>query len=276
MSDLPIDDIPFIYSRSQWKKYIKKDLVFHNDRVADTGTWVENGDEIEVRGMLNPSIKPYELTFDIIYEDKHMLAVHKPSGLVVSGNKHRTLDNAVISYLGIDDDTKIPFIPRSIHRLDSVTSGIVLIAKTYPAMLSLQRMMANKDISKTYLAVVHGNISKSLSINFPIGDKEATTTVILIKYIESEKYGQLSFVKVQIETGRTHQIRIHLNAIGHPIVGDKKYNRSISFQHKGLMLHAWKLEFAHPMVSKELRIHTDIPKRYKKFGISHDDLSRFY
>lgn len=275
MSDLPIDEIPFIFSRSQWKKYVKKGLVLHNGQTSYTGTWVENGDKIEVREALNPSFRPYQLPIEVVYEDKLMMAVAKPSGIVVSGNKHRTLDNAVISYLGIENENH-QFIPRSIHRLDSVTSGLVIIAKSYPAMLSLHRMLANGNISKTYLAIVQGFVPQSLSIRIPISGKKAISRVSLIKHIDSEKYGLLSCVEVKIETGRTHQIRIHLSAIGHPIVGDKNYNLFFSANHRGFMLHAWQLELEYPISNKILRIQSSIPKRYKKFGISLDDLSRYY
>ena len=274
MSDFPVDDIPFVHSKSQLKKLIKAEKVLINDEVAETGTWLNNGAILEIIASEISEGKPYEMALKILYEDEYIIAIDKPSSIITSGNKHRTLENAIYHHC-LKEDDKISFRPRCVHRLDNQTSGIVIAAKSYDAMRSLQAQFLTKNIKKEYLAIIQGRAPDKMTVSFCVGGKRATSYAQKLKVIDSSKYDVLSLVGIKIVEGRTHQIRIHMNGVGHPVVGDKIYNNGPSNVVKGLFLHAWRVQLIHPMTKLVMKINSPLPKRFKKFGISPEDLSQY-
>ena len=267
LSEIPIDHLPLINSKSSLKKHIKKRLVEVNDHAARTGTWIYPNDTITIYVDPAAEKKLYPLNLDVAFEDNYIAVVDQPSGLIVAGNRYRTLENALpFNHNPTDSIDRLSWI-RPVHRLDAVTSGLVITAKTITSLTKLHDQFKNHSIQKYYLALVDGEINDHGVIDIPINGKISETSFRLLNVVKSEKYGSLSFVEITIHTGRTHQIRIHFAEIGHPIVGDNMYNHLSTSNVKGLFLHAHKLEFLHPITQEIIEISSPLPKRFKSFGL---------
>ena len=239
-----IDTIP---SKSGIKKAIKRGLLIIDGKKAETGRWIKPGQKIELIENPQSKPKPYKIDLQIVFEDDHIILINKPAGLVTSGNQFKTAVNAVCHIAKPSEKGDRLLWPKPVHRLDSATSGLLLFAKTTKALLSLNQQFENKTIKKRYRAIVNGKIDKEGSIDLLIEDKTALTRFRRIEFVESLQNQWLSLVDLFPETGRTHQLRIHLSESGHPIVGDKLYGiEGDILKHKGLFLCATQLEFIHP------------------------------
>ncbi len=229
--------------------------------------------EVEALPQEDPHLKAQDIPIDVIYEDEYLLAINKFAGMVVhpgAGVKEGTVANAILNYL--DKVSSIdPSRPGIVHRLDKETSGVLLIAKDDRTHVRLSRLFEKRKVRKDYLALVWGWTEfDSDVIDLPIerhpkhrelfrvgygpNSREAITEYETLKRLEEGK----SLLLVHPITGRTHQIRVHLSHIGHPIVGDKKYGRKSDPSEK-MYLHAWRITFPHPITGKEVRIETDFP-----------------
>jgi len=234
---------------------------------------------IEEEEVQEIDLEPQEMPLDIIYEDSDILVINKEKGIVVhpgNGNPDGTLANAVMakckeSLSGIGGKIR----PGIVHRIDKDTSGLIIIAKNDNAHINLSEQIQNRQVKKTYIALVRGNIKENeATINMPIGrstkdrkkmavtktGKEAITHFKVMK-----KFIGYTLLKVNIETGRTHQIRVHLSEIGYPIIGDEVYsNGKNPFGIKGQMLHAAKLKFKHPKTGKEIEVEAPLPDYFNE------------
>lgn len=231
-------------------------------KIAETGTWINYGQVLELIEDKIPK-KVYELNLDVVYEDEFMAVINKPAGVSVSGNSFKNILNALPFNLEMSSQPDTLTIPTPIHRLDNLTSGLLLIAKTKTAQIELGRGFANKTIQKKYCAIVHGKIHTNQIISSPVDEKEAETSFEIFRVVKSLKYKELSCLKVYPKTGRTHQIRIHLASIGHPILGDKLYGDPESMHNgKGLFLCSSEIKFLHPKTFEPMVFKIDVPAKF--------------
>lgn len=242
---------------------------------------VKDGDVIEVNipEVKETKLEAQDIPVDIIYEDSDIIVVNKPKGLVVhpaNGNPDGTLVNAIMnickdSLSGIGGEKR----PGIVHRLDKDTSGILIVAKNDKAHLQMSEQIKNREVKKIYIALVKGVISENeATINMPIArskkdrkkmavDKDGKEAVTHFKVLK--RYDKYTLLEIKIDTGRTHQIRVHMAEIGHPVVGDEVYsNGKNEFGVRGQMLHAKSLDFCHPITGKKMHLEAEIPEYFKK------------
>lgn len=255
-----------VASRKAMKNAIKKGLVKVNGDIGYTGDYIKGGELIEIFEIKNQKIKPsISIPLDIIYEDDYLAVVDKPCGIVVSGNKRWTLENALEANLKISNKKDALQRPEPVHRLDYPTSGVLLIGKTAQSVMNLNKLFEDRKIKKTYIAVSIGLMKDSDTITSPIDDKTAKTDFKVLQRIASPKYEFLNLTELQPHTGRRHQLRIHLSEIGNPIFGDLKYGKEgLILKGKGLYLHASSLSFIHPFTNELMNIIAPIPKKFLK------------
>lgn len=230
--------------------------------------------QVEELEIFRDILQPYDLYIDILYEDENIVVVDKPAGLVVHpapSVKEPTLVNALIAKTELAPVNDIR--PGIVHRLDKDTSGLMVLAKTFQSYNNLVKQIQERKVCKEYIAVVHGRV-KSGTISLPIGRSPSDRTkmkvlpsgrVAITHYESLEVIGDYSVVKIRIETGRTHQIRVHLAYIGHPVVGDKVYG--IEEKEKLInrqALHSSRLSFLHPITGEPLDFHSPLPKDMKR------------
>ena len=262
-------------SRSKAQKLNNDNLILVNGEHKNNSYIVEDKDVIELienKEYVPSKFKGENIPLDIVYEDEDIVIINKASGMVVhpaSGNYENTLVNALIYRYNLDDTNVRSGI---VHRIDKDTSGLVIVAKNDKTLELLTEMFKNKQIKKTYLAIVDGVINnKSGTINAPItrdvkdrkkmmvgkDGKNSITHFYVLKTFKNNTY-----LSLNLETGRTHQIRVHMAYIGHPITNDKVYGKeNTSF---GQYLHASKLEFIHPITKKEIKVEAELPEEFQE------------
>lgn len=267
-------------SRTMVKKLVEDGNVSVNGKVQKVSYKVQENDEIIVNEpeAKELDIKAEDIPVDVVYEDKDIIVVNKPKGLVVhpaNGNWDGTLVNAIMaickdSLSGIGGEIR----PGIVHRLDKDTSGLLIIAKNDEAHLNMSNQIKDRQVKKIYYALVRGVVPENeATINMPIGrstkdrkkmavtksGKEAITHFKVL-----ERFNKYTLLEVKIDTGRTHQIRVHLSEIGHPVVGDEVYsNGKNEFGVKGQLLHAKSLDFKHPIAGKEMHLETELPEEFE-------------
>lgn len=270
-------------SRTSIQKSIENGSVLVNGLQTNKKYKVQIGDEIK---LLETELKPIDaepenIPLDIVFEDEHLLVVNKPRGMVVHpapGNYSGTLVNALLyhckdSLSGINGVLR----PGIVHRIDKDTSGLLIVAKTDKAHLGLAEQIKEHSFTREYNAVICGRLKEQNgTVNAPIGrstkdrkkmcvtmtnSKNAVTHYSVIK-----EYGKYSHVSLRLETGRTHQIRVHMAHLGHPVAGDSVYgNDKFSTYLNGQCLHAIKIGFIHPITQEYLEFTTDLPQYFKDF-----------
>jgi RluA family pseudouridine synthase len=255
-----------ISSRKGIKKAIKRGAVFIDGKPAETGRWVIPGQQIQLVELDVKPIQVFEFPFEVIYEDEHIAVINKPGGIEVSGNKFRTIQNALpynLQYSNEADALK-RFLP--VHRLDAPTCGLLLVAKSKSARIHLGKQFEKKEIQKRYQGIVIGNIPEKGKIDLAIERKASRTRFEKVRQVESLKNKYLSLVDLFPETGRTHQLRIHLSKFGFPILGDKLYGEDgMILKGKGLFLCAVELTFEHPSTKKNITLKINPPPKFHNF-----------
>lgn len=227
-------------SKAKIRQLCKQNEIRLNGRVCSSDTSVRAGDIIWAE-CTAPSKPRYEADLSVLFEDEHVLAIDKPAGWITSGNGFRTVENTLPMLSETVGDQLVR--PQPVHRLDAATSGILLFAKTRSARLHLYNCFANQTIEKQYLAVVRGFTPLKTVLNYSLDGKKAKTTLKTLQRIPSVRFGYLSRLKLQIASGRTHQIRRHLRIHGNPVLGDTIYDTLNSYPGKGLFLHATSIRF---------------------------------
>ncbi|MFR0822760.1 MAG: RluA family pseudouridine synthase [Clostridia bacterium] len=267
-------------SRAMVQKLLEEKQIQVNGITPKPSYKVQAGDtiSIQIKPPKETNLQAQEIPIEIMYEDEDILVVNKPKGLVVhpgNGNPDGTLVNAIMAKCkdglsGIGGEIR----PGIVHRLDKDTSGLLIVAKNDKAHITMSEQIKNRQVKKTYIALVKGIITeREATINMPIGrstkdrkkmavtkdGKEAITHFKVIKRYQKTE-ASYSLLEVKIETGRTHQIRVHMAQIGHPIIGDMVYsNGKNEFGVEGQCLHAQKLAFKHPTTGKQIEIEAPLP-----------------
>jgi 23S rRNA pseudouridine1911/1915/1917 synthase len=250
------------YSRSRIAHWIREQRVEFQGQSALPKVKVRGGETVNILPLPDPAVTtamPEAIALEIVYEDAALLVINKPPGLVVhpgSGNWSGTLLNAQLAHA-----PQLAGIPRAgiVHRLDKDTSGLLVVAKTLPAQTSLVRQLQARTVKREYLALVHGAVKKAGTVEAMIGRHPVQRTRMAVvtqgkpavtHYEVLQRFAEVTLLRCRLETGRTHQIRVHMQSIGHPLVGDPTYGRrhapALLAQFKRQALHAERLALIHP------------------------------
>ena len=250
-------------SRKGVVKAIKRGEFTIDGTVAGTGSWVLPGQVIEHVDPERSGPKPFVLRLRVVFEDEHIAVVEKPAGIVVNGNRFRTIENALPLNLATSPCYDALRRPRPVHRLDGPTSGLLLAAKTSRAMVSLGRQFEDGTVDKRYRAIVMGRVEGEGLIDAPVDGRRAVTAYHSVRHVPSLRSGRLSLLDLWPRTGRTHQLRRHLAEAGFPILGDAAYGpEGLVLNGKGLFLAAVGLRFDHPLTGTRLDFAMDDPPKF--------------
>ncbi|WP_339175472.1 RluA family pseudouridine synthase [Solibacillus sp. FSL R5-0691] len=267
------------WSRSQIGNWLDEERILVNGAAVKAKYKVKQGDVIEVTvpEVEDLEIVPEDLNLEIVYEDADVLVVNKPRGMVVHpapGHTSGTLVNGLMHHCkdlsGINGVAR----PGIVHRIDKDTSGLLMVAKNDVAHESLVNQLVEKSVTRKYTALVHGHIAHEKgTIDAPIGrdqkDRQKQAVVDKGKHAVThfqviERFGDFTLVECRLETGRTHQIRVHMNYIGFPLAGDPKYGPRKTIDFGGQVLHAGVLGFIHPVTKEYLEFESPLPEDFKQ------------
>lgn len=267
-------------SRSRVQGLIKDAHVLVNGQPSKSNYKVKTGDTITVEIPEDEAIEaiPEEMELDIRYEDHDVIVINKPKGMVVHpavGNLHGTLVNGLLYHCKDLSGINGVLRPGIVHRIDKDTTGLLVVAKNDHAHQELVKQLQDKSVNRLYYALVHGVISHEFgTIDAPIGrdpkdrqrmavtasnSKDARTHFKVI-----ERFDEFTLVECRLETGRTHQIRVHMQYIGHPVAGDPKYSYRKPLKTDGQMLHAHQLTFVHPVTKESICVEAELPAQFQE------------
>lgn len=268
-------------TRSNMQKLLEEGRAVRGQKVIKSNYRVKAGEEIQVN-LPEPQpldVQPEDIPLDIIYEDDDVVVVNKARGMVVhpaAGNYNGTLVNALLYHCKNLSGINGVIRPGIVHRLDKDTSGIMICAKNDSAHLSLSEQIQSKTAQRTYLAVVRGNVKNDsgiieTQIARDKNDRKKMAVVTeggrqaITEYEVAERFGKYTVVKCRLKTGRTHQIRVHMEYLGYPLVGDPKYSpMKTPFAINGQALHSLTLSFTHPRTGERLTFEAPLPEDMKK------------
>lgn len=264
-------------TRSKIQNLIKQEQILVNQAPTTNRYKVSENDVIDVTlpDPVKVSVKPEKMNLDIVFEDDDVIVVNKPQGMVVHpapGHENGTLVNGLLDHAPLAT-VNGELRPGIVHRIDKDTSGLLMVAKNDQAMLSLSAQLKAKTNQRKYLAIVHGNFKEEAgTINAPIGrskkDRKKMAIVedgrpAVTHFKVLERFTDYTLIECELETGRTHQIRVHLKYIGHPVAGDPLYGPRNTLKGNGQFLHAKLLGFKHPRTGEELVFEVDPPQIFR-------------
>ena len=264
-------------SRARAQKMIEEGYVLINRKLGKSSQIIKADDQIEIKEYMEEEIKAEKenIPLDIVYEDEDVIVVNKPKHMVVHpavGNVHGTLVNALLYHFDTLSNINGDVRPGIVHRIDADTSGLLMVAKNNKAHEFLAKQLEEKTSHRKYIALVHGVIMHDTgTIDAPIGrDKNDRKKMAVCEdgkpavthFRVLERYENATLLELKLETGRTHQIRVHMNYIGHPIVNDPLYGRRKIIDDSGQCLHAQELGFTHPTTHKFLKFEAPLPKEF--------------
>ncbi len=268
------------YTRSKIQKMIENGNILVNNKQTKDSYKLKENDRITIEEYNEEiDIEPENIPLDIYYEDEDLIVVNKPSGMVVHpapGNYSKTLVNALMYHTNNLSTINTSIRPGIVHRIDADTSGLLLVAKNDKTHNALAEAIQKKEVVREYIALVEGIIMEdTATIDAPIGrdkkdrkkmtvtsenSKDAVTHIRVL-----ERYKDSTLIRCKLETGRTHQIRVHLSYIGHPVVNDPVYgHKKLIDKDFGQMLHAEKLGFVHPTTKEYMEFTAPLPDRFKE------------
>jgi 23S rRNA pseudouridine1911/1915/1917 synthase len=267
------------HSRSRLAAWVKQGKVSLNDTAADARRKVWGGERVAIAAVALPeeaAQQPEDIPLTVVYEDGHVLVVNKPAGLVAhpgSGNWQGTLLNALLHHA-----PQLAGVPRAgiVHRLDKDTSGLLVVAKTLEAQTDLVRQLAARTVKRQYLALAHGRVARDGLVDAPIGRHPVQRTKMAVvasgraartHYRVLERFARATLLECALETGRTHQIRVHMAELGHPLVGDPVYGprrraQGVLADFPRQALHAWRLALVHPATGAEQAWEAPLPEDF--------------
>lgn len=267
------------YTRSQIQQWLKEDAVLLNNQPMKANYKVKSGEvfQIVIPEQVSLDLLPENLPLDIVYQDEDVAVVNKPQGMVVhpsAGHPDGTLVNALLYHLKDLSSINEVIRPGIVHRIDKDTSGLLMIAKNDVAHEALAKQLKDKTSLRKYIALVHGNIPHDKgTINAPIGrsksDRKKQAVIeegksAVTHFTVLERFGEFTLVELQLETGRTHQIRVHMQYIGFPVAGDPVYGPRKTLAGNGQYLHAKLLGFKHPRTGEKMVFEAPLPEIFEK------------
>ena len=268
------------WTRSQVKIQIDSGKVLVNEKTQKSGFLVKNNDKIKLffeKNVLDVKAKPEDIPLDVVYEDDDFAVVNKPQGMVVHpapGAYEHTLVNALLFHFESLSKDENNIRPGIVHRIDKDTSGLLVVAKNDKAHANLAAQIAEHTCRRHYIALLEGRLKDdSGRIETFIGRSDKDRKMMAVKdegkiaitnFEVKQRYNEHTLVEFILETGRTHQIRVHSKHMGHPIVGDKTYGfKNQKFKLEGQLLHAYKLELTHPTTNKRMIFECKIPNYFE-------------
>lgn len=276
------------YSRSQIQQWLKDSLVQVNNKVVKANYKVQPADEVIIQ-LPKPKmmvVSPENIPLDIVYEDQDVVVINKPQGMVVhpsAGHFKGTMVHALLYHIKDLSSINDVIRPGIVHRIDKDTSGLLIVAKNNQAHEALAKQLKDKTILRKYIALVHGEVPHEQgTIDAPIGRsktnrkmqaiiKDGRSAVTHFKVLE--KFTGYTLIELQLETGRTHQIRVHMKYIGHPVAGDPVYGPKKTLKGEGQFLHAKVLGFTHPTTHERMVFEAPLPEIFQntltKLRINH-------
>lgn len=266
-------------TRSAVKKLVDDGVITVNGNKVKAGRTLKIGEEISVNipDPVKLDLEAENIPLDIIYQDKDIAIINKPQGMTVhagNGTHGSTLVNALLYHLDSLSGINGVIRPGIVHRIDKDTSGLLVVAKNDAAHLSLSEQIKNKTCHRIYLALLEGTVKQNDGvIDTFIGRSDKNRTMMAVKdsgrravthFKVLKRYKEFTFAEFRLETGRTHQIRVHCKYIGHPIVGDPVYGyEKQKFKLNGQLLHAWKLELTHPSTGERMSFEAPLPDYFQ-------------
>ena len=267
-------------SRTRIQDLIANGFITINDLEVKANTKVRTNDIISAEWPEDEELKveAEEMDLDVLYEDKDLIVVNKPKGMVVhpgAGNPNHTLVNGLLAHCKDLSGINGVLRPGIVHRIDKDTSGCLVVAKNDLAHQNLSEQLAKRTLKRTYIALVHGVIQHNVgTIEAPIGrdksDRQKMTVTsmnarpALTHFKVMKRYEAYTLVECQLDTGRTHQIRVHFQYINYPIVGDPKYSIKKTLETQGQCLHAQRIEFIHPRTQEVMQFEAEMPEVFKQ------------
>lgn len=266
-------------SRTLISKMIDGEFIKVNDKKTKNNYKVKDGDKINIDEtyQVEQDILPEKMDLDIVYEDKDIMVINKPSGMVVhpgNGNYSHTLVNGLMYYTNNLSDINGDVRPGIVHRIDKDTSGLIIVAKNNKVHEILSKYFQDKSITRKYIALLKGELNTdSATIDAPIGrsdvdrkkmavtSKNSKNAVSHLKVLK--RYKGYTLVEFKLDTGRTHQIRVHANYIGHPLYNDPVYTNDKCSEF-GQFLHSYSMDFKHPITGENMHFECELPEYFKK------------
>lgn len=267
-------------SRSYVQILMEKECILLNGNPCKPNTKVKENDHIviEYEDETELDLEPQDLHLDVVYEDEDVIVINKPKGMIVhptSGSQKDTLVNGLLYHCKDLSGINGVMRPGIVHRIDKDTTGLLIVAKNDKAHESLANQLKDKSVSRKYYALVHGVIAHDFgTIDAPIGrdPKDRQKMCVIAKNSKHavthfkviERFKEYTLVECSLETGRTHQIRVHMQYIGHPVVGDPKYSYRKTMNCNGQLLHAHELTFVHPSTQEKMVVEAKLPLQFEE------------